>query len=83
MSNKIRRLWMNNNTIASAVKEQSITTNEISGTIVGVAEQGEQVLANTQNIAEYVEKVKDNTVFAQGSVSEITSSSSDSTNCSK
>ncbi len=83
MSNKIRKLWMNNNTIASAVKEQSITTNEISGTIVGVAEQGEQVLANTQNIAEYVEKVKDNTVFAQGSVSEIASSSSDSTNCSK
>ena len=68
-----------NNTIASAVEEQSITTNEISGTIVGVAEQGEQVLANTQNIAEYVKKVKDNTVFAQGSVSEIASSSSDST----
>ncbi len=68
-----------NNTIASAVEEQSITTNEISGTIVGVAEQGEQVLANAQSIAEYVEKVKDNTVFAQGSVSEIASSSSDST----
>jgi methyl-accepting chemotaxis protein len=68
-----------NNTIASAVEEQSITTNEISGTIVGVAEQGQQVAENAKTIVEYVEKVKDNTVFAQSSVSEIASNSADST----